>query len=738
PAGHRLGVDGWTGTVVLAAAVVGVVCAAWVRLQAFRTFATLTSAAVLVVPAVFLTAPGIRPLIWHAPDQSLVEGVETSAPVVVLVFDELPLVSLLDARGQIDGRRFPSLARLASDGIWYPNAMASSDYTRWSLPALLTGERPVPDSTPIFDHHPGNLFTLLGASHRIEALEPITALCPRRLCAQDERDLPTRLWRLAADLGVVSGHLFLPPDARAELPSLTANWADFGREPDSDDDRDRPLWRRIWDQRIDENHARSALRFVDGVGGDDPQPTLYFMHTLATHHPLRWLPSGQAVQHPRRVPGLVNDRWTKDDAWPTVQFQHGHLVQAGLVETIVGGILERLDAAGLYDDALVVVTSDHGISFIPGDELRSVTDANAGDIISVPLIVKLPRGRYDDRRGIVDDRLVAGIDVLPTIADGLGITLPWPVDGRSALGPERRQSARVWVRDEERMREYNADQLAAIRAEALSRKTARFGDTASPDARPPGLERLSGTMVTSHTILPSSGGMRVHVDRPYALGRVDLNGPALPVQITGRIEPAASANGDPLALAIAVNGVIAATTQTWRGQAGWMALLPPDVLRDGRNELDVFAVDRTSGLRLVRLPRTTPDPRGINLLFAGFADWGVELDGLYEHERSGRTRFRWTNGAASIAIPLPDGIVPKSVELDVRSTGPKWKRIRVLVDECEAASETVGPGAASLELPLDRCPRPRDRMHLRIVSETHRLERDTRQLGVALTRAAIE
>lgn len=736
-AGYRAGISGWSGAAIVGTAVAALAAAAWLRFAAFRAFTTVAALAALVVPAVFLAAPGIRPMIWRSAEQALASGVEASAPVVLLVFDELPLVSVLDARGEIDSGRFPALVKLASDGIWFRNATTSSDYTRWALPAILTGRRPAPASTPLFEHHPRNLFTLLGSSHRIEALEPITALCPPQLCAQDEDSRRVRLGSLVQDLTIVGAYVFLPPDARRGLPSLTANWAGFGeqrREADGEDP-DRPLWRRIWDRRIDENHARSALRFVEGIAPGDAPATLYFMHTLASHHPLRWLPSGQAVEDPRRVPGLVDDVWT-DDPWPVVQFHQGHLIQAGLVDTIVGRVVARLENAGLYEDALVIVTSDHGISFNPGDELRSVTDTNAGDIVPVPLIVKLPREYERVRRGAVDDRLVESIDLLPTVADALGIELPWPVDGLSALGSERRRAVSVYVRDQERTRVFDEREIAAGRAEALSRKLARFGDARWPVASPPALRELPGMPVSALDIGRGSG-LRAHVDRPYAWRRVRLDGPSLPIQIRGRIEPAARASRRPVPLAIGVNGTIAAVSETWRNQAGWMALLPPEALREGENRVEVFAVDRSSAQRLVLLPSPVPDPRGVNLLFAEAAEWGVERDGLFGTERSGRTRFRWTDGAATITVPLPRGATPGRLDVDVRSSGPSSKQFRVLVDDCEVVSETLEGGAVDRSASLERCQVRGSEVVLRILSDTHQPRRDERRLGVALSRVAL-
>src|SRR4051812_27316224 len=43
-------------------------------------------------------------------------------PVVMIVFDEFPTTSLLDAHGRIDAVRYPNFARLARDANWFPQA----------------------------------------------------------------------------------------------------------------------------------------------------------------------------------------------------------------------------------------------------------------------------------------------------------------------------------------------------------------------------------------------------------------------------------------------------------------------------------------------------------------------------------------------------------------------------------------------------------------------------------------
>src|SRR5688500_12680392 len=54
-------------------------------------------------------------------------------PVVVLAFDELPVVSLLGRDGDIDEHLFPNFAALRQTSTWYRNATTVAELTRAAL-----------------------------------------------------------------------------------------------------------------------------------------------------------------------------------------------------------------------------------------------------------------------------------------------------------------------------------------------------------------------------------------------------------------------------------------------------------------------------------------------------------------------------------------------------------------------------------------------------------------------------
>ncbi len=88
----------------------------------------------------------------------------------------------------------------------------------------------------------------------------------------------------------------------------------------------------------------------------------------------------------------------------------------GLIRKIddeIGTVLEELKARGLYDEALIIVTSDHGDGFMEhGFISHSTTPYD--ELIRVPLIVKLPGNQH---RGQVVEQQVRLIDIVPTVME---------------------------------------------------------------------------------------------------------------------------------------------------------------------------------------------------------------------------------------------------------------------------------------------------------------------------------
>ena len=169
---------------------------AYIRLAPLRLFATFLSPALVVVPAAFLLTPGIAGLLAAADEESALDvAFGATPPVVIVIFDQLPLISLLDADGRIDPALYPHFAALASESTWFRNASAVAEYTSFALPAILTGNYPERGRLPVAADYPENLFTLLGGRYRLHVQEPLTELCPAALCPRRAARRRPRGWR---------------------------------------------------------------------------------------------------------------------------------------------------------------------------------------------------------------------------------------------------------------------------------------------------------------------------------------------------------------------------------------------------------------------------------------------------------------------------------------------------------------------------------------------------------------
>jgi arylsulfatase A-like enzyme len=106
------------------------------------------------------------------------------------------------------------------------------------------------------------------------------------------------------------------------------------------------------------------------------------------------------------------------------------------VDAIYGKVLDKLEAMGELDDALIVFTSDHGEML--GERYYRFSKYSLYDgSVRVPLIISGPRVP-ENLRGTVDQRPAELIDVLPTLLDATGQEIAPFLPGGSLLREPRR------------------------------------------------------------------------------------------------------------------------------------------------------------------------------------------------------------------------------------------------------------------------------------------------------------
>ena len=725
---------GAAGSVLIALAVLAGAGAAgaYRRFAPVRLFATFLAPAVLVVPGTFLFTPSVSRLLLPAEEVAAIEGVTFSAtpPVVLVVFDQFQLAALLDRDGHIDSAAFPNFAALAEDATWFRNATAAAELTTYAVPAVLTGMRPSQHRLPVATDHPANLFTLLGGRYGMHVEEPLTDLCPETLCRSDRAAFGARLAVVLRDLAVVYLTVVLPDDLAAPLPPVDQNWKDFAANEAGETLGDR--WRAA---RVDDRR-RTVDRFIAGIEAAT-RPTLHFLHALLPHEPFLYLPTGQQLTFQRHMVGLRDGKWN-EDRWAAALNYHRYLLQVGYVDTLLGRLLARLREVGLYDDALLVITADHGGSLQPGHAFRQPTARSFADVAAVPLFIKRPA----QRRGAVVDANVEVIDIVPTLAAELGIELPWRADGSNVLDPAHApRPSKVMFHDGARRKLEHPGDLRAALLESASRKYEWFeaGDLlrlATPDRRYDDLlGRAAGPMLAGR---PAE--FEVVVDALPLMRNVDPEADFVPAHITGAVARLPD-RAPPPVLAITLNGRVAAVTRPYpfpvAGRRGaWETVIDPRRFVPGANSLEVYEVREGArgAVTLAATRRERAANRWLNLVRQEELELlGGQASGFYNIEWAGAKPFRWTHGDARLVVPLDAQEPPSTLAVEVLLTGVP-KQLRIAIEGCTLVEETIN-GRWSAELDLAGCPLAPPELEIALASDTHVPNtRDTRTLGVAVGR----
>ncbi len=156
-------------------------------------------------------------------------------------------------------------------------------------------------------------------------------------------------------------------------------------------------------QRPGAETLAAASEWLGGVAGE---PFLLFLHLYEPHAPYE-------------PPAPFAERYASP--------YDGEVAAA---DAVVGGLIRRLEELGLYEDALVILLSDHGEGLMDHGEMDHLILIYR-EVLQVPLIVKLPRG---ERAG---DRVAANVqlgDVAPAVYSVLGLEPPPGLAGVDLLG----------------------------------------------------------------------------------------------------------------------------------------------------------------------------------------------------------------------------------------------------------------------------------------------------------------
>ena len=552
----------WAPAVIIAALLgSSLLTITYLRWPLLPQITALLSLSALVVGGLFLSAEGVPTSLKPRLAPRFHSGGQHS--VSILILDELSLVSLMNEREEIDADLFPNFAALAAGSTWYRNAISPAVITEVALPAILTGAIPPRGSIATVAQHPSNLFTLLG-DYELYAEEPITLLCPQernRLSSS----LSTPWVSLGFDLIVVSGHLLLPRNWTARLPAIDKNWGGFWR----------PNFHKKALGMLGTDRKEGFRDFLEKMP-ENEGPHLLFLHSLLPHFPWTYYADGSRYVFTGGLPGLKDERWTDNP----------HLVEIGrrryrqqlqMVDTLVGEWMERQKSLGLWDDAVVALMADHGISFKAGDSRRRLTEGNSAEILNVPCFIKAP----GQQKGRIADRPFSLLEILGEV-----LRLAEVTDSIQAKVPPTTPQPKVW--HARKVLEISP-QLGQQRRQDLNRRLSLYppGDKRPEWNHHSFLKPFFGTPVADLPLGPPLESVEIFIDDFDQFHHIGANLEEKPFLVFGQ---ARGLPEQPGTLLMAVDGVLQTSlaVEPVNDQDRLFALLSPEILTEGDHEYSFF------------------------------------------------------------------------------------------------------------------------------------------------------
>lgn len=328
-------------------------------------------------------------------------GVPAPGSVVIVMIDALR-ADRLGAYGSEDGLT-PNLDALAEQSVVFDEAAPTSSWTRSSIASIFSGRYPI--------------------SHTVLGREDL---------------LPSRILTLAE---VLQGHadtwnfgITTNPNS-SESIGFGQGFDHYQRprdgEPRSYPEDDIGLISA-------ETVTRTALGLWDDERNEEGRAPFAFVHYMDPHDP--YMPNPDLMNEPEpdgRFSGsradLVRMR-EMPDAQRTeadeARLWHLYDGEVRYTDQWIGELIEGFKARGVFEDMLLIVTSDHGESFWEHGK-RGHGQTLYRTLMHVPLMIKLPGMGPGDGRRV--ETPVSLVDLAPTVVDAMRLPRPRDFEGRSLL-----------------------------------------------------------------------------------------------------------------------------------------------------------------------------------------------------------------------------------------------------------------------------------------------------------------
>lgn len=290
-------------------------------------------------------------------------------------------------------RKQKNIESIAEDGVAFADMISGSSYTGAATPVMHTGM--IGPHTGVRD--PFHVMTVPTLQEYLKKAGFVTQGCMSQSVA-------------GSGIGMNQGFdTFVEPtdpNAPDTWGDGVTHWRELGVAVD-DRFHAKPVGKRFVDENLDfikENKDRKFYLFNQ----------FYETHTGSEHY-------------------LVESGRIKDGVYPENSYYDAKIQLAD--EEVIGSVIDALKRHGLYEDALIIITGDHGTTLRRqcwplGDYIYDPVDV--GDLdnthsslydvdVRIPFIIRAPSFAKAARGKVINGQ-VRSIDMAPTVLDLVGVT----------------------------------------------------------------------------------------------------------------------------------------------------------------------------------------------------------------------------------------------------------------------------------------------------------------------------
>ncbi len=357
----------------------------------------------------------------HAPVVGEAEAAPTSgaapavrAPVLLIVIDTLR-ADALDLDGGAAGRT-PHLARLAAESDVFTRAVANASWTLPTHASLFTGLR--------VSRHRVDMTSADGYGSRLDASLP--TLHERLAGWGYATSCITANGIVGPASGLTRGCARYRHPGRAWTLQTAPLRLWYALTPSARPALEEQLMTQTTGLR---RHATAGevLGFALEELAEAREPAYLFLNLMDVHKPY---PAAPEISTGKNISVLLDLMGVLVGLRDPEEFDRRHaewarrsyLAQVSRLDDALGAFFAELREGGLYEEALIVVTADHGEAFFENPDLPLYYDHHGAyePAVRIPLIVKRPGGQAGRRFGHLVEQAEIAPTVLALAAEGPG------------------------------------------------------------------------------------------------------------------------------------------------------------------------------------------------------------------------------------------------------------------------------------------------------------------------------